>query len=290
MYTSLISCQELNKNLENPDLILVDCRFSLKDINSGRKAYQESHIPGAYYAHLDDDLSGPIIPGKTGRHPLPSEEAATALFSAWGIGSESQVVAYDDMSGAIAARLWWMLRWLGHNSVAVLEEGWNRWKGLDLPVEREVPAFHKGHSFQAKVRPELQVSADFVDQVRQKAAYSVVDSRTPERYRGEQEPIDPVAGHIPGAVNIPHPGNVMTDGNWFPKEVLNKRFSETLHDTPAEQTVFYCGSGVTACRNLLAYYHAGLGEAKLYAGSWSEWIVDADRPVGKGNNEGMNNE
>lgn len=279
MYTTLISCEELHALLGRPDLVIVDCRFSLADTASGRQAYEESHIPGAFYAHLDEDLSGPVIPGKTGRHPLPSVEEAAQLFSGWGISPDTQVVAYDDMSGAIAARLWWMLRWLGHNQVAVLEGGWPHWVQKELPVDSHIPAKVTGHVFVPTPRPELLVDVDFVEKVSLNPAYKVADSRTPDRYRGEFEPIDPVAGHIPGALNIPHPDNVDADGSWHTKDQLRERFQDTLGDTPAENTIFYCGSGVTACRNLLAYYHAGLGEAKLYAGSWSEWIQSEERRV-----------
>ena len=279
MYTSLISCEALYRLLGRPGLVIVDCRFSLADTESGRRAYEESHIPGAYYAHLDKDLSGPVIPGKTGRHPLPGIEEAARLFSSWGIASDSQVVAYDDMSGAIAARLWWMLRWLGHHKVAVLEGGWPQWVQKNSPVDAAMPAEVAGHSFKPKPRSELLVDVGFVEKVSLNPAYKVADSRTPDRYRGEFEPIDPVAGHIPGALNIPHPDNVGADGSWLAKDQLRERFRDALGDTPAENTIFYCGSGVTACRNLLAYHHAGLGEARLYAGSWSEWIQSEERRI-----------
>lgn len=281
MYTTLISCKKLQQYLGRPDWVIVDCRFSLADTESGRRAYAQSHIPGAYYAHLDDDLSGSIIPGKTGRHPLPSVEAAAKLFSSWGIGPRTQVVAYDDMSGAIAARLWWMLRWLGHDQVAVLEGGWPAWQKAALPTDDQSPLKKNEGRFIAKVQNRLFADADFVEQVRLDPQYRVVDSRTSERYRGEKEPIDPIAGHIPGALNYPHPGNVTPDGNWLSSENLRTRFQNLLGDTPSENVIFYCGSGVTACRNLLAFKHAGIGEGKLYAGSWSEWITDPKREIMK---------
>lgn len=277
MYTTLINAKELHELLGQKDLVIVDCRFSLADTGSGRRAYAREHIPGAFYAHLDEDLSGPVIAGETGRHPLPSIEQTARLFSGWGVGPETQVVAYDDMSGAIAARLWWMLRWLGHEGAAVLDGGWDAWKEQGRPVDTAAPAKVSGHSFQARPRPELLAEVRQVENTLNDPNYRLVDSRTPERYRGESEPIDPVAGHIPGAINIPHPGNVDAAGNWLSRGALEQRFRAVIGDVEADHTIFYCGSGVTACRNILAYAHAGLGEAKLYAGSWSEWIQSNER-------------
>ena len=281
MYTTLISAADLSEHIHQPNWIVVDCRFNLADPGAGLRAYLESHIPGAFYAHLEEDLSAPVVPGKTGRHPLPSVETVAALFSHWGIGPEVQVVAYDDMSGAIAARLWWMLRWLGHDAVAVLNGGWPAWEDAGLPTEARIPSAQPA-KFIPHLRPEMLIDADRVEVIRKLQEYKVVDSRTSERYRGEVEPIDPVAGHIPGAVNIPHPDNVSSNGQWLGPEALRRQFLEVLGDTPAGHTAFYCGSGVTACRNILAYKHAGLGDALLYPGSWSEWIVDADRAVAIG--------
>ncbi len=284
MYTTLIDAATLARHLDDPGWVIVDCRFSLADTEAGRRAYGEAHIPGAVYAHLDEDLSGPVIPGKTGRHPLPPVDVVAARFSRWGIGPGVQVVAYDDLSGAIAARLWWLLRWLGHDAVAVLDGGWPAWLAGGFPATGEAPAPRR-RSFAPQPRPGLLVDAAFVETVRRDAAHRVVDSRTPERYRGEEEPIDPVAGHIPGAVNAPHPENVDAEGAWRSPEQLRVRFEAVLGDVPPTQTVFYCGSGVTACRNILAMEHAGLKDAKLYAGSWSEWIADGEREVEKGDGQ-----
>lgn len=277
-YTTLISAEALRANLGQPGWLVIDCRFSLADTAAGQRAYAESHISGALYAHLDEDLSGPIRPGQTGRHPLPSPEVAAARFAAWGIGADTQVVAYDDMAGGIAARLWWMLRWLGHEAVAVMDGGWQAWQAAGYPVDAEVPQ-PQPRVFTPQPRPGMWVDAATVDQIRRSPEYRVVDSRTPERYRGEVEPIDPVAGHIPGALNLPHPGNIAPDGKLRSPEELRRRFQEALGDTPPDHTAFYCGSGVTACFNILAYRHAGLGDALLYPGSWSEWITDPDREV-----------
>jgi thiosulfate/3-mercaptopyruvate sulfurtransferase len=281
MYKTLIKTKELAGHLDDKDWVIVDCRFSLADTEAGRRAYKESHIPGAFYAHLDDDLSGEIVKGKTGRHPLPEVDDLVNTFSQWGIGPGTQVVAYDDMSGAIAARLWWMLQWLGHEAVAVLDGGWPKWKKEGRPVSAEPPR-PSPKKFNPRIREELLVDAEFVDRIRKAPDFRLVDSRTPERYRGEEDPIDPVAGHIPGAVNAPHTENVREAGDWLSPQELRHHFEEILEDVEPGKAVFYCGSGVTACRNILAVKHAGLGDAKLYAGSWSEWITNEERAVEKG--------
>ena len=271
MYTTLIQAEEL-ASLLSTDCAIIDCRFSLFDKEKGRRDFAHSHIPGAVYAHLDDDLSGRIIPGQTGRHPLPPIPEFTRLLSEWGIDKQTQVVAYDNRAGAIAARLWWMLKWLGHNGVAVLDGGWKEWQAKGLPTETEVRT-RLPKNFAAQVREELAKDAAQVEHLLKNASATVVDSRAAKRYAGIEEPIDPVAGHIPRAINLPFMENVGPDGKLLPAEALAKRFREALADTPPDRVVFYCGSGVTACHNLLAYQHAGLGEALLYPGSWSDWIT-----------------
>lgn len=271
MFDTIISAKDLHQHLHDPSWRVVDCRFQLDDTEAGRRAYQAGHIPGALYAHLDEDLSGPIIPQKTGRHPLPSVAETEALFSRLGIDRKVQVVVYDDKGGAIAARLWWMLRWLGHEAVAVLDGGWSAWIARAYPVEENVPNVAP-RTFVAQERTDWTLNADEVEAIRQDEDWALIDSRTPERYRGEQEPIDPVAGHIPGARNAPHPETVGPEGTYRSAEELRAHFQQVAGKRPAEQTVFYCGSGVTACRNILAYKAAGLGDARLYPGSWSEWI------------------
>jgi thiosulfate/3-mercaptopyruvate sulfurtransferase len=268
MYTSLISAKELKQVLGSATpLRIVDTRFSLADPEAGRRAYAAGHLPDAVYAHLDADLSGPIIPGETGRHPLPDPTELAARFGTWGIDDETQVVVYDDMGGAIAARLWWLLRWLGHDGVAVLDGGIQAWGATGGMLTKIVPDIIP-LTFIPQVRTAMTVDADRVEAIRRDAEYRLIDSRAAPRYRGEEEPIDPVAGHIEGAENLPFAEN-LNDGKMRPKSELQARFG----DTDAERTVFYCGSGVTACHNLLAYEHAGLGMAKLYPGSWSEWIT-----------------
>ena len=277
MFTTLISPPELFTLQAN--VVIVDCRFSLADTNYGRKAYAAGHIPRAVYAHLDEDLSGPIIHGKTSRHPLPDVNDFSAKLSAWGVDNDTQVVAYDDAGGAIAARLWWMLRWLGHDAVAVLNGGIQAWEA-NYPLSQGVPSVVPA-TFTPRLRPELLVNVETVAQAH--AETLLIDSRTPERYRGEAEPIDPIAGHIPGAVNAPHPTTIGDDGDYLSPTTLRAHFETLLGDTSPIQAVFYCGSGVTAARNLLAMAYAGLGDGKLYAGSWSEWITDPSRPVATGN-------
>ena len=281
-YTTLISASDLHRHLGNKDWAIVDCRFALDNPEQGRQKYGESHIPGAVYADLNQDLSGPIIPGKTGRHPLPDIAAISRTLSSWGIDQSVQVVAYDDKDGGMAAaRLWWLLKWLGHTKVAVLDGGLTAWQKNGYPVksgtEQRAPA-----EFVARPRPELLVDADAVRGVSGRAGYQVIDSRALARYKGDVEPIDPVAGHIPGAVCCPFSDNVDQNGYFLPPDALRSRFAGLLDNTPVEQTIFYCGSGVTAAQNILAVAHAGLGDAKLYAGSWSDWITDPERPVERG--------
>lgn len=281
MFTTLISAQQLAGHLNAPDWRIIDCRFSLADTEAGRSAYAQGHIPGAVYAHLDEDLCAPVRPGQTGRHPLPDKDFMMQKFSSWGIDDGVQVVAYDDKTGMVASRLWWMLRYLGHIRVAVLDGGFSAWTALPgAPLSMDVPAVEP-RNFHPGAQVGQVFDAGEVERIRQDAAFVLVDSREGFRYRGESEPIDPVAGHISGAVNAFFMENVEESGQFVPAEQLRERFLPLLDGRPAEQSVFYCGSGVSACHNLLAIAHAGLGNAGLYAGSWSEWITDAQRPVGR---------
>lgn len=282
-FTTLISTSELSEHLKDPDWVIVDCRFSLTDTEKGRRDYLHSHIPGAVYAHLDEDLCAPVVPGVTGRHPLPKIETLAQKFSNWGISSGVQVVVYDDWpdaSGAIAARLWWALRWLSHDSVAVLDGGWERWISEHRPVVsgEETQDYREFHPYP---RLELIATSNDVEVMRNDPKYTILDSRGAERYRGENETIDPVAGHIPGAISAPYTDNIGPDGLFLSKEALQRRFELLLDDKKPENVVFYCGSGVTAAHNLVAFAHAGRGIARLYVGSWSEWITDPDRPVAR---------
>jgi thiosulfate/3-mercaptopyruvate sulfurtransferase len=273
--TTLIDAATLHGRLDDPALVVVDARFNLFDVDEGRKAYLDAHIPGAVYVHLDDDLSGPPLTD-AGRHPLPSPEALEALFSRLGIGPDAQVVAYDQRDGMVAARLWWMLRYMGHEAVAVLDGGWNAWTAAGYATVGGEESRAAG-LFRGSPRRDRLVTLDDVAD-----APRLVDCRDPRRYRGEEEPLDPIAGHIPGAVNRFHRENLDADGRFLPAAELASGLESLLGGTPAAEAVFYCGSGVTACHGLLAACHAGLGDGRLYVGSWSEWCSDTRRPIATG--------
>jgi len=287
MYTTLIEPTELAAPLArndagNSDWAVFDCRSELARPDWGASAYAAGHIPGALYAHLDHDLSGPVTPA-SGRHPLPSIERLTETFSDWGIDDRTQVVAYDQGNGAFAARLWWLLRWLGHRKVAVLNGGFAAWQHSGLPTEA-VPATRVPRVFTPRPESASVVSTAELERLVARgeltASRSVlVDARPADRFVGENETIDPVAGHIPGARNHAFLRNVDSRGRFLPVEELQERWRATLGDAAAAQTIAMCGSGVTACHNLLALEVAGLPGARLYAGSWSEWIRDGARPV-----------
>jgi len=280
-YNLLITAAELVEHLDDPDWVIVDSRFKLADAEQGRKDYESAHIPGAVYAHLDKDLSGPIIRGVTGRHPMPEVEKIRAVFSRFGIDSTIQVVTYDDVGGALAAgRVWWLLRWLGHERVALLDGGWQTWERKGLPVRRGNET-RKSRQFIPHPRNELVVSTEEVEKMRKDPQYYVLDARTTERYRGENETIDPVAGHIPGAISAPYPDNLNPDGTFRTDKDLAERYKQLVGGVPIDHVVAYCGSGVTATHDILAMMKAGLGEARLYAGSYSEWITNPQRPVDK---------
>ncbi len=283
MKNTLILPVDLEQHFGDADWLIVDCRFALNDPARGCRDYQQAHIPGAIYAHLNNDLSAPVIPGKTGRHPLPAVETLAKLFSRWGIDESVQVVAYDDGPGAIASRLWWMLRWLGHDAVAVLAGGWQAWQEAGFPATNKMIG-RKPRKFVANPRNEWLATAKDVEQFCSDPNHCLIDARAAERFRGEVEPIDPVAGHIPGALNAPYAENLDANGRFLPPEKLRKKFAALLDNTDPAQSIHYCGSGVTACHNLLAMKYAGLGDGKLYAGSWSEWITNPLReikPMGK---------
>ncbi len=261
-------------------LSIVDCRFSLADTGQGERAYEQGHIPGAVYAHLDRDLSDRVVPGVTGRHPLPDPAWLSSRLTALGVSNVSTVVAYDDGNGMFAARLWWLLRWLGHEDVAVLDGGIARWVAEGHPVTAERPTIVP-HGFRGFPRAEMLADVGAVEAMRQDPSARLFDSRGADRFRGENETIDPVAGHIPGALSLPFMDNV-EDGRLRSRAELEARFAAALGDTSAKDAVVYCGSGVTACQNLLAAEHAGYGGMRLYAGSWSEWITDPSRPIARG--------
>ncbi len=278
-YTTLISTSDLASHLDDPYWAVVDCRFSLADTEKGRRDYLQAHIPAAVYAHLDEDLSSPVIHGVTGRHPLPFAGAIVQALSSWGIGPGIQVVAYDDAGGAIAAaRLWWLLRWLGHQAAAVLDGGWQTWQSESLPVRSGQEA-RPARVFLPHIQPDLVASSLEVEDALQAPGVRILDARSYDRYLGKNETIDPVAGHIPVAVSAPYAENLDSAGKFHLVEKLRFRYAALLGETPAERAIFYCGSGVSAAHDILAVEHAGLGTPRLYAGSWSEWITDPKRPV-----------
>jgi thiosulfate/3-mercaptopyruvate sulfurtransferase len=280
-YQTLVNCTTLNKHLFDPAWIVIDCRFYLNEENAGYHEYLQSHIVGAKYANLNTDLSSKVVPGKTGRHPLPQPNEIALKFNNWGIDEHSQVVAYDHQNGAIAARLWWLLQWLGHTKAAVLNGGFQTWLDLGLPVNNLIPKISKSR-FEIRLQPGMIADRVEVSQISTDRSSILVDSRDPDRYSGENEHIDPVSGHIPGAINIPYKLNITPSGHWKKPEDLKERFQAIKPDEKSTSPVFYCGSGVTACQNILAYQRAGLGQAKLYPGSWSDWILDNRNPVSKG--------
>jgi thiosulfate/3-mercaptopyruvate sulfurtransferase len=283
-YTTLISAANLHERLAAaPGSVLVfDCRFDLVDPTVGEAAYAAGHIPGAQYLHLDRDLSGAKT-GKNGRHPLPDRTTLVNTLAAHGLSEGQQVVAYDAQGGSYAARLWWLLRWLGHDSVAVLDGGLQAWEAAGYALTKDVPQVAKGNF---KCGAPLQVTIDAQAIVRNLSTHElvVVDARAADRYRGENETIDPVGGHIPGARNRFFKDNLTADGRFKPAHTLREDFAAVLAGKTPEHAVLQCGSGVTACHNMLAMEIAGLHGAALYAGSWSEWSADPSRPVATGPN------
>jgi len=280
MHSTIIDVATLQHSLKDPQWVVVDCRFDLANPKAGRAAYIEAHIPGARYADLNKDLSAPVT-SNSGRHPLPSPDIFAAKLGQWGIERQSQVVAYDTASGAFAARLWWLLRWLGHESVAVLEGGWQAWQAAGLPQDHSTPVMVP-RQFVPRVRQDLALTVEAIQQGLAAHAIQLIDARGPARYAGDVEPIDPVAGHIPGAINLPYEGNLDSQGHFLPAEQLRARFAPMASAASANRVIHMCGSGVTACHNLLAMEIAGLRGSRLYPGSWSEWIRDPGRNVKKG--------
>jgi thiosulfate/3-mercaptopyruvate sulfurtransferase len=269
-----------------PPLSIIDCRFDLANPEAGRNAYETDHIPGAYFADLNSDLSAPIGPS-TGRHPLPDPIIFGAALHRWGVTPESQVVAYDAANSSFAARLWWLLRWVGHRRAAVLDGGYQAWRASGGALKSDASAMAgagkvgaQGPTWRSGAAPTIDTPA-LADTLRAPDRL-IVDARAAERYAGAIEPIDSVAGHVPGAVNHPFSLNLAADNTFLPAEELRRRWRERLGARRPEQVIAMCGSGVTACHNLLSLEIAGLPGAALYPGSWSEWIRDARRPVARG--------
>lgn len=280
-HTTLVSAAETAAHLNDPQWVICDCRHDLANHSAGYKAYRAGHVPGARFLHLDVDLSGTKT-GLTGRHPLPHPATFCLRLGALGIANDTQVVAYDDTGGAYAARLWWMLRWIGHTRAAVLDGGWQAWTRAGLPVTVEQPVAEPV-SYNGRPQPQAVVdSAQLLANLQERKTL-VLDARASDRYRGENETLDPVAGHIPGAINRFFKLNLDGDGRFKAPAALKQEFTAVLDGHAPEATVHQCGSGVTACHNLLAMEIAGLGGSRLYPGSWSEWVSDRRRPVATGN-------
>lgn len=279
-WTTLVDPATLAGHLAN--CLVIDCRHSLAEPQAGRQAWLAGHIPGARFLHLDEDLSSPVGP-RSGRHPLPDREALRATLARLGLSDERQLVVYDDAGGAMAGRLWWLARWLGHEAVAVLDGGLPAWQAAGHPLETGVPPGTPAPGSLARRAPR----GGTVDQATVRhnidtPALLVVDARSAERYRGEVEPIDPVAGHIPGSVNRPLTLNLGPDGRFLPAAALREAFRGLLGERAPASVVHSCGSGVSACHNLLAMEHAGLHGSLLYPGSWSQWCSDPASPVATG--------
>jgi len=280
LFSTLISTADLASHLDDPSFVIVDVRHDLAHPDRwGESQYRAGHLPGARFAHIDRDLSGPTS-GRNGRHPMPTPEDAATLFGRLGIDAHRQVVAYDQGNGMFASRLWWMLRWLGHEAVAVLDGGYARWTAENRPVTTDVPEVAPASFEVGRVMPT--VSATGVAASLPRHTLLLIDARAAERFRGDTEPLDPVAGHIPGAMNRPYARNVKSDGTFRSPRELRGEFEAMLHGRPVEDVVHYCGSGVTACHNVLAMAVAGYPLTRLYPGSWSEWVANPARPVATG--------
>ncbi|QXI28226.1 sulfurtransferase [Pseudomonas vanderleydeniana] len=278
----LISPQQLAERQVRPGLVILDCRFALEDPDYGQRSYAEGHIEGAHFADLERDLSGPVTRGVTGRHPLPAPTALVERLQAWGISADSEIVLYDDGPGMYAARAWWLLAWLGkRDGVFLLDGGLKAWHAAGLPLSLNPPPSVRGN-FSGSADPSLLISAEQLQQRLGQPSMTLLDARALPRFRGEVEPIDPVAGHIPGAQCAAFNENLGADGRFLPADQLKQRFATQLGERPVQELVAYCGSGVTACHNLFALSLAGYPLATLYPGSWSEWITDPQRAIATG--------
>lgn len=277
-FTTLVDVATLQSHLDDPEWLVVDVRHQLSDTGYGERVYAEGHIPGAVFLHCDRDLSGPMS-GSNGRHPLPDPEKLAQRLGEIGIGATTQVVVYDDAQGMIAGRLWWLLRWLGHDRVALLDGGLSAWLAAGGALTKVAPT-HASREFKPQQQDRL-VDAGFVLERIESSHMHLVDARGPDRFRGENETIDPVGGHIPGAVNRFFKDNLLPDGRFKPAAELRAEWLAMLAGSPPDLVVHQCGSGVSACLNMVAMEIAGLPGSRLYAGSWSEWCADPGRPVAR---------
>ncbi len=278
-HSTLVDGATVSAHLTDPEWRIIDCRHQLTDPEAGRRAYASGHLPHAFFLHLDDDLSGPRD-GRNGRHPLPDPSTLADKLGAIGVHAGVQVVAYDDAGGMVASRLWWLMRWLGHDRVALLDGGLGCWLAEGRPVSVDSPQASPARflmDLRGGVVTGTEVLAKLGDD-----RFRLLDARSADRFRGENETIDPVAGHIPGAINRCYRDNLDPAGRFRPAAELRREFLDLLGAASPEQTVMACGSGVSACHNLLAMEIAGLPGARLYAGSWSEWCSDPERPIATG--------
>lgn len=271
----IVSMKWLLARLYEPDLVIVDCRFTLSDPHAGRKAYEEAYIPGAIYLDLERDLSAPVQK-HGGRHPLPDLTALAQKLSRLGISNHSRIVAYDDQGGAVAARFWWLLQYMGHDQVYVMEQSFTAWKEAGYPVISDQPPIRVPSRFEPIIQKHMLAGVEEVRVASLKGSAVLIDSREHRRYAGIEEPIDKKAGHIPGAINYFWKDNLKPNGQWKSTTELSQRFADLPQD---RDIIIYCGSGVTACPNVLALQEAGFENVKLYVGSWSDWISYSENPI-----------
>lgn len=280
-HETLVSTEELAAHLDDPQWVVLDCQAHPTDTSAGARAYAKRHIPGSYHADLDSDMSSPVTPA-SGRHPMPDPERLSARLREWGVGRDTQVVVYDSANGIMACRMWWLLNWLGHSWVALLEGGLERWREEGREVTDAVPPPGAG-DFEGRPDDSMWVGPEELERLLRADEALVVDARAPERYTGADEPVDKPPGHIPTSINLPMSDNLDDDGNLLPAAELHRRFAEVARRAPL---VHSCASGVTACLNMLAMKAAGLPHGRLYPGSWSEWIRSPARAIATGEEPG----
>lgn len=277
----LVSTTELASHLHDPTWAIFDCRHDLVDHGKGERSYRESHVVGAHFASVETAMAG-LKNGTNGRHPLPAPEMVARFLTQHGVTLATKIVAYDDMGGLYAARLWWLARWIGLTEVALLDGGWSKWSAEARPISTDVPTPKPAAAFSVKLTvASVWTAADVLQQI-DDPAYALIDARAGERFRGEVEPMDPVAGHIPGAKNRFYKTNLHPDLTLRPAAELRDEFAALIGTRAAEHVGHQCGSGITACANIFAMEYAGLRGSKLYAGSWSEWVADPARPIALG--------
>ncbi|MAR78109.1 MAG: sulfurtransferase [Gammaproteobacteria bacterium] len=276
-YKTIISAENLINSLQDENTLVFDCRCDIKDTTYGIQAYTEGHIPGSIYVNVDTDLASEKTPS-SGRHPLPDADALSEKLSQWGLSSEKQAVIYDDASGAFAGRMWWILKWLGHKKVAVLDGGLGSYMSIGGKLTTDETIFEK-NIFTPNIQSEMVVEITDVEEAQYKMNKLIIDARSKERYLGIKDLVDPIAGHVPGAISHPLSLNLNKDGKFRSPEDLKLAFDKIIADTTSENVISMCGSGITACHNILAMEIAGIKGIKLYVGSWSEWITDKSRPI-----------